>query len=102
MKVPDFKEIQTEIDELDRVQSNIALYAKPLSENVMIQGVLLKDIALTTSETLVEHKLGTDYQGWIIVDKNANANVYVSSKNLPKRFLALTATATVTVSIWVF
>jgi hypothetical protein len=96
-----FKEIAAK-GLLDRVQVNVRLFADQLINIPLLDGVLLEDVALSTSETQVKHKLGRAYRGWIIVDKNAQQDVWVSSTALNKTFLSLTAAGTVTVSIWVF
>jgi hypothetical protein len=98
-----FKSIQVRDSiELDRVQSNVELFAGSLQNIPLLNGRLVTDVALTTSETLIEHKLGRAIRGWIIVDKNASQDVYRSSEDLPERFLPLTAAGTVTVDLWVF
>lgn len=88
--------------DLDRIQSNVEIFTRPLTNLPLLDGRLIEDITLSTSETLVDHKLGRAYRGWIIVDKDAIQDVYVSSAALPERFLALTAGGAVTVALWVF
>lgn len=102
MAISGFKKSTTENPDVNKVQVNIAEFVTPLISNEMLDGRLIEDVALSTSETLVEHKLGRAYKGWIIVNKNAAQDVYVSSTTLTKRYLALTAGGTVTVSLWVF
>ena len=97
-----FKTIRTKNSELDRVQSNVQLFSNELTTNPLLDGVLLKDIDLTTTETLVNHTLGRLPQGWIIIKKDAAQDVYESGTTLQQRFLSLTAGGAVTVSLWVF
>ena len=101
-KIPPFKSLNFRETILDRFQQNIATVFGALSQVEPLNGRLIEDVALSTSETLVEHKLGRAYRGWIIVNKNAAQDVYVSSTTLNERFLKLTAAGTVTVSLWVF
>jgi hypothetical protein len=102
MSIKDFKAISTENDELDRVQDNVSLFTQPLVDNPLLDGRLLEDVILTTSEVLVEHKLGRKPRGWYIVKKNAAQDIHESGTTLQERFLSLTAAGTVTVSLWVF
>lgn len=90
------------IKDVDRVQTNVATFANTLLNTPILDGVLLKDVVLSTTETNISHTLGRKYQGWIIVNKNAQQDIWESSSNLTQRFIALTAAGSVTVSIWVF
>ena len=66
-----------------------------------LYGVTLKDVTLSTSEASIAHKLGKQAQGWIIVDKNANENIW-SSSTKDGKFLYLSASGAVTVTIYVW
>jgi len=102
MPVFGFKSLSTKDKVLDRVQNNIEIFSDSVIKNPLLDGMLLEDIALTTTETQVNHKLGRVPNGWIIVKKNAAQDVYESGTTLTDRFLSLTAAGTVTVSLWVF
>ena len=54
-----------------------------------------------TSDTEVDHGLGRATQGWVVVDKNANADVWKSTTTnaAPERKVILKASATVTAKI---
>ena len=97
-----FKSISTKSGELDRTQSNIKLFSDNIVNIPILNGRLIEDVVLSSSETNINHKLGRAYRGWIIVNKNAQQDVWVSSTTLNERFLNLTAAGTVTVSLWVF
>ena len=97
-----FSQIHTSSNDLNRVQDNIAVFANPITRNLLLDGVLIEDIDLTTSETKVNHTLNRKPNGWIIVKKDAAQDVYESGSTVPDRFLSLTAGGNVTVSLWVF
>ena len=101
-KVTGFNGIKAKSPELNRIQANIDTFADSVTSIPILDGNLIKDVELSSSETQVSHKLGRKYRGWIIVDKNAQQDVWVSSTDLTQRFLALTAAGSVTVSLWVF
>ncbi len=73
-----------------------------LAENPLSQGRLIEDISLSTAETLVPHKLGRAYRGWFVTNIDAAVTVHASSETLTERYVALTASGTCIVSLWVF
>lgn len=97
-----FKRVHTPNELLNRVQDNMSLFADALVKIPLLDGILIKDVVLGTTEVRINHTLGREPQGWIIVKKNAAADIYESSSTLTDRYLSLTATATVTASIWIF
>lgn len=89
---------------LNRVQDNILRAVNQIVKIPILDGVLTDEIDLSTSITNVEHKLGREPLGWIVVAKDANADVWEVTANNPDRarFLRLDASVTVTVRLWVF
>ena len=102
MALKALKQIATKNQELDRVQDNIQTFSEVLTKIPFLDGVLLEDVILTTTEKLINHTLGRKPLGWIIVKKNAAQDIYESGTTLQTRFLSLTAAGTVTVNLWVF
>lgn len=90
-----FKSAGGRIPEYDRLLDILA-------DNPLLQGRLIEDVSLSTAETLVPHKLGQAYRGWIITNISASATVYESSTALTGSFLALKASGSCTASLWVF
>lgn len=96
---------KTSNSELNQVINFITeSFAQLLADCPILRGVLLEDVNLTTSDTLVNHTLTRVPIGYLVVSKDANAAVYTSStSNLrPKEQLILKASATVEVDLWVF
>lgn len=101
----EFKIITTENGDLNRVQNNVAAFVEPLQNSEIWQGRILKDVSLASaSTTLVEHKLNREIQGWIIVSKNAQSDIWkdTSSSIIGKRYLGLKCSVDVIVDIWIF
>lgn len=75
-----------------------------LLQNPLVNGSLLKDVALSNGTTAVNHKLGRALQGWIITRVNGAATIYDSqtTNNTPNLTLLLVSNAAVTVSLYVF
>ena len=77
----------------------------PILNSLIVEGVLIEDIALTSGvDNFISHELGRKPQGYFLVNKNANADVWTSSttNSFPAQHLILRASATVTISFWVF
>lgn len=73
----------------------------PVLNNEINQGILLENITITTGINVINHLLGRKQIGWIITDKNSNANLY-RSVELNNKTLTLTSDANSIISLWVF
>ena len=120
MPASKFDRINSGDNALDRVQGNVAKAIDPVLSVALLDGRLVEDdvvagalvpITLSTTPKDVAHGLGREYRGWIVVDKNANADVWVDPPTgtplvdpNPDRalFIRLDASAAVTVKLWVF
>jgi hypothetical protein len=100
-----FRRIRTANDELRQLQDATAVVFASLAGRSLIDGVLIKDLAFTASvEKTVNHFLGREIEGWLVVKKNATADIWdgQATNPTPTRTLRLTASADVTISLWVF
>jgi hypothetical protein len=95
-----YTRIQTSNADINRLQDNIAKVVNPLEVQPLAGGNMLKDVALTTSQTSVPHKLDHTPQFFIISDINANATVWRSATS-DSQYIYLTASASCVVSMWV-
>lgn len=86
------------------MQNAWATQLNPLLANPLAQGQLLKSVSLVSGSNSINHKLGRKLQGWIIVRLRASATVYDTqdANQSPAVTLQLTASAPVTVDLWVF
>lgn len=87
---------------LEQMQKNVVGAINNIVKNPFLDGVLLTQVSLSASPSNVAHKLKRDYQGFIITNINANANVWVSATTEKASFIKLTASANCIVDIWVF
>ena len=96
-----FKTISSDDPVLQRVQDNISTVVSQIVDKAVLDGVLLKDVYLTTGSVhVISHKLGREPLGYICVKKNANSTIWESA--ITSRTLSLNCSANVTVSLWVF
>lgn len=99
----DLKKIKGTTAELTRLQSNLDNWAQTMQKTGIVNGVLLQDISLVSSTiNTVEHKLGRTPLGYIVVTKNANANIWNEVSTFTSKFLMLQCSSDVTISLWVF
>lgn len=95
--------IQTQNQELNRIQDHTIREVNPLFQIPFISGNLLEGIVLGAAAVEVPHLLDRKIKGWIVLDKSANQDVWRdgASKDDTK-FINLKAGGTVTVNLWVF
>ncbi len=72
----------------------------PVLANQLLSGQQITQ-KLAIGANVIYHSLGQNPTGWIVADKNAQANIYRSQPFNPKT-LILTSDAVVTVSIWIY
>jgi len=91
----------TESQPLMLLQTKWSSILNPLLSNPLVNGILLKNISLINGDNVVNHKLGRNPQGYIIIDINASASIY---RNEPfnELTLGLASDADCTVSLYVF
>lgn len=91
----------TDNQDMILMQQKWASQLNPLLASLFIQGALLTNVNLINGVTIINHYLGKQMSGWLIVDQNASANVFRSAP-LNSQTLTLTSNAATTVSLWVF
>jgi hypothetical protein len=93
--------VQTDDRNINQLQQNIQTAVNPVLANPIVNGILLKDISLTSGNNTVDTKLGRQMQGYIITAmKSAYANVYqVSSTDIQ---MVLNSSGATTVDLYVF
>lgn len=103
-----FQRIQTEDEELRRVQDSVEAFAKPLTMNPLLDGLLLEGadgtgVALVSGQAnYVNHGLGRAVKFWP-VSPNADARVWEDTANPDAAtILVLRCSADVTLRLWVF
>lgn len=83
-------------------QSNVEAAFGGLAKSIILDGVYIENIPISTTETIVEHKLGRVYRGYIICKNNTFCEIKQLDKNDVSKFITLQATANTTVSLWIF
>lgn len=73
----------------------------PVLGNVLLQGNLLTGIQIFNGTNVINTKLQRLQQGWIIVDQDAQAEIYRSAA-FNDLTLTLTSSKACTIALWVF
>lgn len=99
-----FRKIVNGDRQTTQLQTNIEQAVAQVIRNPLIDGRIIEGVVLSTSALKIEHKLGRKVRGYIVLTRNANAEVYdnVSTEPQLELYLPLLASAPVTVNLWVF
>jgi len=91
-------------DDTVQMQTKWAAQLNPIIDNPISQGILLKNQVLVSGANVINHKLGRKLQGWIVTRIRASATLYDTqdANSSPALTLQLTASAGVTVDLYVF
>lgn len=91
-------------EHLARLQANADAVFRRLVSIAMLDGQLLPNVALANGANVVNHGLGRALIGWFPTRVRASATVYDTqdANATPDKTLQLTASAAVTVDLWVF
>lgn len=84
-----------------QIQDAVAAAFKPLFSSQIVDGVLVKNVTLTTTATKVSHTLARTPLGYIVVDLNKDARIFRTAWDTNTISLTSTDTGTL-VSLWIF
>jgi len=84
----------------DKFQNNVRNLLNELNAPFM-NGILVKDVDLTTAVKEISHKLGRTPTGYLIL-KRSSGEVVFDGGEYTDKIIPLTSTGSVTVDIWVF
>lgn len=85
---------------LSKFQDNLINFTNQFLPLIFLKGNLLENVSLTTTAIKLEHKLGTNPLGYLIMSQNTNAVIYSTAKD--QNFLTMQSSANVVVSVWIF
>ncbi len=104
MSLPRFDRLQTASVELNRVQDRVGLPLDRLTGIGLLDGVLVEDVEMASGLNILQHGLGREVRGYLLVRSDADVRVYddATASPQPALYHRLQATAAATVSLWVF
>lgn len=95
-----FKTIRTQNRELMTLQDNIRDVLQPISDALIVEGVLIGPVTIGTSPTTIPHTLNRMPLGWIPSRKKGLGDIFEISINANN--LTLQSSVAVTTFLWVF
>lgn len=102
MIAPQFLRTYPRERDLADVEGNVANALRPLLGAIDAVRLLFTDVQLGTNDVEFEHGLKNGLIGYCVVRRSGPAIVYDAPSNNPRRFIRLSASAPVTVSLLVF
>lgn len=100
-----FVPVVTDNKDVKDLSNSMKEFAKQLASSPIIDGILIRDIDLTTgSVNIIQHGLGRNVIGWILVSNSTGCIIWDSqATNTDKdKFIYLNSSANTTASIWIF
>lgn len=91
--------------DLQKVQDTLVDIFNELGKNPIVSNVkIVRNITINTTDTIVNHMLNRNINGWIIVNKNGVGDIYQSAtvNSMPKASIILNSSMTVTADILFF
>ena len=98
--LPPYQIIDTPDRNLQRVQNQLLAPMTALLRCPLLDGRIMKDVAIAATSTAVNHGLGRSPLGWIVISNDTLATVREDSRTSAQ--FNLTASAACTVDLWVF
>ncbi len=105
MAVNSFNKINVKDKDIMAIQDNIDFVLKSILSNVILNSLVLKNVALTSGAANdVSHKLSQTLTGWLVIRNRANAVVWDNQDTNvnAKRTLILQTSADTVVDLLVF
>lgn len=86
-----------------RQQSNVENSFNGLRNSLILDGILIEDVFIGTTETLVSHKLSRPIRGYLICKNNVLTQIADTVGTYDKTlFIGLKAGTACTISLWIF
>lgn len=102
VSLPRFAKLQVDDEVVNRVQDRVKTAVDAIQAVPLLDGRVL-EVALSTTPTIVPHGLARPWQGYLVIARDANAQVWNAAPGAEAgSFLTLTASAAVNVTLWVF
>lgn len=89
---------------INMIQDNISNIVEPIASSEILDSLILPNVVLKTGSNSIPHKLTRTLVGWFIVRQRSAGTVYDTQDTNPNPavFLNLTASANMTVDLYVF
>lgn len=103
--IPAFRKIRTREEDTRQLQDAVEKVLNSILPKQILDGRIIKNVLVTSGTPKnVDHGLGRELVGWFSILNSANSVVWDSqgSNTSRDKTLVLNASATTTISLWVF
>jgi hypothetical protein len=102
--LPKFKTFNSQDIEINRLQDNVADGFNRVLTSAILDFTLIKSVALKIGDNVVNHELGRNPNGWIVVRKRGPGNFYdkQDSNTTPALNIVINSDSAVTVDFYFF
>ena len=98
-----FKFFQSGFREVDEVQRNLKEKFAEFDAKEILDGFIIKDVSVSTSDIQLAHKLGRKYVGFIVIDNQDGLLMRNTRTAQDNQYITIRTTAgSGKISIWVF
>lgn len=94
------KRVNFKSEEANLLQENVYQFLNQINP-ITNSGILLFNVSVGASATKIDHRLGRKPQGFYIIDKTSDSNVWRSAP-FDDLYLTLTSSSPTTISLWIF
>lgn len=96
--------VQTDDRNINQLQQYFKKVLNPISNNPVIQGLILSKVSLKSGSNTINHTLNRNLVGWFLVRQRGAGSVYdlQDTNTSPSVTLVLNASQAVVVDIYVF
>jgi hypothetical protein len=103
MSISAFRRVRSKDNDLRQVQDAVGFVFLDIASKEILDGQLIKNIFINGFLS-IDHKLGRELQGYVVVMQDANVVVWDSqaTNTIPASKLVLNSSGPTTISIWVF
>lgn len=103
MAITPFRRVRCDDKNLTDVQNAVGFVFQDIVSRRVLDGQIIKDVEINGSLS-VDHKLGRVPNGYIVIFKDANVDIWDAqdSNIIPASTLDLVSSGPATISLWVF
>lgn len=102
--LPKFKTFNSQDIEINRLQDNVADGFNRVLTSAILDFTLIRSVVLKIGDNVVNHELGRNPNGWIVVRKRGPGNFYdkQDSNTTPALNIVINSDSAVTVDFYFF
>lgn len=97
-----FRKVLSELPGVNEMQDAIKSVLDPVTRHVLLQGNLLRSVALMSGANTLNHGLGRKYVSWLHGNESAAATLTVGTSPDPTKYLVVVASEPITCDLYVF